>query len=114
MVDVVPISITPAPNLLHHNNVGVVYVGTSNFRMEPIRYVPLYFMVMPRSMVIVNETPFITTLTHIVVGMKSKPHLPRGTKFVSVHTKMPREVNKVFVCQPLDPRGGESSPPRLP
>jgi hypothetical protein len=25
MVDVVPIFIAPAPNLLHHNNVGITY-----------------------------------------------------------------------------------------
>ncbi len=47
MVDVVPIFVTLAPNLLHHNNVGVTYVGTFNFKMEPIRSVPLYFMAMP-------------------------------------------------------------------
>jgi hypothetical protein len=47
MEDVVPISITLAPNLLHHNNVGVTYARTSNFRMELVRSVPLYFMAMP-------------------------------------------------------------------
>ncbi len=47
MVDVIPISITFAPSLLHHNNVGIIYAKTSNFRMEPIRFVPLYFVTMP-------------------------------------------------------------------
>jgi len=46
VVDVVPIFVAPTPNLWHHNNVGVTYVGTSNFKMEPIRIVPLYSMAM--------------------------------------------------------------------
>jgi hypothetical protein len=46
VADVVPISIALAPNLLHHNNVGIIYPGTSNLRMEPIRFVPLYSMAM--------------------------------------------------------------------
>ncbi len=47
MVDVIPIFVGLAPNLLHHNNVGVTYVGTSNFKMELIRFILLYFVVMP-------------------------------------------------------------------
>ncbi len=31
---------------------------------------------------------------------------------MSVHTKMPREVDMIFVGQPSDPRGGKSKPPR--
>jgi hypothetical protein len=104
MADVVPISITPIPNL-HHNNVGVTYVGTSKFKMEPIRYVPLYYVAMPQSMVITIETPFVTTPTHIVVGMGSKPQTPRGIELMSVHTKMPRKVNIFFVGQPSNPIG---------
>jgi hypothetical protein len=46
VADVVPIFITHAPNLLHHNNVGVTYVGTSNFKMEPERSIPLCFVAM--------------------------------------------------------------------
>jgi hypothetical protein len=46
MADIVPISVTLTPNLLHHNNVGISYVGASNFIMEPIRFVPLYSMAM--------------------------------------------------------------------
>jgi hypothetical protein len=41
--------------------------------MEPIRSIPLYFVTMLQSMVIVIEVPFVTTSTHIVVGMWSKP-----------------------------------------
>jgi len=47
VANIVPVFVTLAPNLLHHNNVGVTYVGTSNFRMELVRYVPLYYVAMP-------------------------------------------------------------------
>jgi hypothetical protein len=47
MEDVVPISVTLVPNLLHHNNVGVTYARISNFRMELVKSVPLYSMAMP-------------------------------------------------------------------
>jgi len=39
---------------------------TSNFRMEPVKFVPLYSMVMPHSMVTVIEAPFTTTPTHTI------------------------------------------------
>jgi hypothetical protein len=45
MVDV-PIYVAPIPSLLHQNHIGVTYVRTSNFKMEPVKYMPLYFMVM--------------------------------------------------------------------
>ncbi len=73
MANVIPIFVAPVPNMLHHNNVGVTYVGTSNFRVEPIRSIPLYYVAMPHSMVIVTEVPFITTLSHTILGMRSKP-----------------------------------------
>ncbi len=47
VVDVIPIFGALAPSMLHHNNVEVTYEGTSNFKMELIRYVPLYFVAMP-------------------------------------------------------------------
>jgi hypothetical protein len=47
MAYVVPIFVAFTPNLFHHNNVGVTYTGTSNFKVEPIRSVPLYFAAMP-------------------------------------------------------------------
>jgi hypothetical protein len=59
-------------------------------------------------MISVTKVPFITTLAHIVVGMKSRPHILRGTKLLSVHTNMPREVNKIFIGQPSNLRGGGS------
>jgi hypothetical protein len=50
MADVVPIFVVHAPSLFHHNNVGIIYLRTSNLIMEPIRFVPLYFVVMLQSM----------------------------------------------------------------
>jgi hypothetical protein len=47
MADVVLFFIAPTPSLLHHNNVGITYRGTSNLRMELVRFVPLYSMAMP-------------------------------------------------------------------
>jgi hypothetical protein len=47
MADVMFIFIVPIPSLLHQNNIGVTYVGPSNFRMEPIKYVSLYSMARP-------------------------------------------------------------------
>jgi len=73
MANVVPISVAPAPNLFHHNNVGVTYVGISNFRVELVRSIPLYFVAMPHSMVIVIEVPFTTTLAHTITIIRSKP-----------------------------------------
>jgi hypothetical protein len=46
VVNVVPISIVHVPSLLHQNHIRITYVGTSNFRMELIRSVPLHFMAM--------------------------------------------------------------------
>jgi hypothetical protein len=40
-------------------------------------------------MITAIEAPFITTLVHIVVGMRSRPQTPKGTKLVSVHEEMP-------------------------
>jgi len=42
MANVIPIFVAPTPSLLHHNNVRVTYARTSNFRMEPVRSIPLY------------------------------------------------------------------------
>ncbi len=91
MANVAPIFVAPTLNLLHHNNARVIY-----FKMELVRFVPLYFMAMPHSMVTITKTPFTTT-THFIVGMKYKPHTPRGIDLVSVHMEMPIEVNYFFV-----------------
>jgi hypothetical protein len=79
VADVVPIFIAPTPNMLHHNTIGVTYVRTSNFRMEPIRFVPLYYVLMPMFMIIVTKDPFVLALVQIVVGIMSKPHIQKGT-----------------------------------
>jgi len=47
MADVIPICVVHALSLLHHNNIGVTYVRTSNFKMELIRSITLYFVAMP-------------------------------------------------------------------
>jgi hypothetical protein len=99
VVDVAFIFVACAPNLLHHNNIGNTFAKTSNFKMELVRSIPLYYVAMFQFMVTVIETPFIITLVHIVVGMKSRPLTSRGTELVSVHsvhTEMPKKVNKIF------------------
>jgi len=42
MTNIVPIFVTPTPNLFHHNNFRSTYVRTSNFKVEPIKSIPLY------------------------------------------------------------------------
>jgi hypothetical protein len=65
--------------------------------MELVRSIPLYFVAMPKSTIIVIEAPFVLASIHIVVGIRSIPQIPRGIKLVSVHEKMPRKVNIFFV-----------------
>ncbi len=69
---------------------------------------------MLHSMVTIIETPFTTTPTHIIVGMRSKPQTLKGTDLTSMHTKMPKEVDKIFVGQPSNLGRGTSRPPRPP
>jgi len=113
LLNVAPIFVAPTSNMFHHNNVGITYVGTSNFRVEPVRSIPLYFVTMPHSMVIVIEALFTITPAHTIVGMRFKPQTPRGINLVSMHIEMPRGLDKIFAKQPLDPGGGGSRPPRL-
>ncbi len=75
MVDVIPISVALTQSLLHNNNIGVTYIGTSNFKMEPVRFVPLYSTIMLQFMVTFTKGPFVTTPAHIVVSMKLDPKL---------------------------------------
>ncbi len=49
VANVIPIFVAHVPNLLHHNNVVVTYLGISNFKMELVRSIPLYFVVGVRS-----------------------------------------------------------------
>jgi hypothetical protein len=46
-VGVIPIFVVLIQSLLQQNNIEVTYARTSNFKMEPVRFVPLYFMAMP-------------------------------------------------------------------
>ncbi len=112
MVDVAPISMTLTPNLFHHNNVRITYARISNFRLEPRRSIPLYFLAMPHSMVIVTKAPFTTIPTHIITSMRSIPRISRGTDLVNMHTKMFREVDEIFIGQPSDPGGKGLGPLR--
>jgi len=59
MANVVPISIALTQGLLHNNNIGITYTRISNFEMEPIGFIPLYFVAMPQSMITITEAPFI-------------------------------------------------------
>jgi hypothetical protein len=61
-------------------------------------------------MTIITKVPFVSALVHIVVNIKFRPQNPRGIDFVSVHEKMPKEVNNFFVNWPLDLGGGGSDP----
>jgi hypothetical protein len=79
MADVIPIFITPITSLLHQNNIRITYARTSNFRMELLRSMPIYFVAMPQSVITVIEAPFVLTLIHIVDGVKFRPQIPRGT-----------------------------------
>jgi len=47
VANVIHVSITPTPSLLHHNDVGVLYPTIFNLRMELVRSIPLYFVAMP-------------------------------------------------------------------
>jgi len=112
MANVAPISMTFTPNLFHHNNVRITYARISNFRLEPRRSIPLYFVAMPHSMIIVTKAPFTTTPTHIIIGMRSIPQISRGIDLVNMHTKMLREVDKIFIGQPSDAGGKGLGPLR--
>jgi hypothetical protein len=96
VVDVILISIAHAPNMLHHNDVEVTYARISNFSMELIRFVSLYFMAIPHFMVTITEVPFTTTPTHTITSMRFRPQTLRGTYLVSMQIKMPRKVDMIF------------------
>jgi hypothetical protein len=51
MADVIQIFVTPIPNLLHHNNVGITYAWIFNLKVEPVRSIPLYLVAMFHYMV---------------------------------------------------------------
>jgi hypothetical protein len=90
------IFVVPIQSLLQQNNIGVTYARTSNFRMELVRFMPLYYVAMPQSIITITKAPFVLTLVTNVDGIKYRPHTPRGTKFVNLHEDFPRKVNRIF------------------
>jgi hypothetical protein len=54
VADVIPNSIAHVPSLLHQINYGLTYVRTSNFKMELIRSMPLYFVAMAQFMITIT------------------------------------------------------------
>jgi hypothetical protein len=79
--------------------------------MALVRFVPLYLVAMPLSIITIIETPFVSTPFTIVGSIKSKPHTPRGTKIVNLHEDFRRKVNNFFTSQPSNQGGGSSDPP---
>jgi hypothetical protein len=78
---------------------------------------PIYFVAMPKSVITIIEVLFVSTLVHIVDGVRSRPQSPKGTKFVNLHKDIPKKVNIIFTSHPLYPGGGGSNPlgpPRPP
>jgi len=53
-------------------------------------------------MITVTKAPFVLTLIQTIVGIKSKPQTPKGTKFM---------VDTIFANWPSDPGGKGSNPP---
>jgi hypothetical protein len=95
MADVVFISIALLLSLLHQNHIGVTYVGTSNFRMELVRFV--HYTLWQCLRVIVIELPFVSTPVHIVDGFRSRTQTLIATKIESLHEDILRKVNNFFV-----------------
>jgi len=96
MVDVVLVFVVIVPSLLHQNHIGVTYSGTSNFKMELVRFVPLYFIAMPQFIIIIIEPPFVSTPIHIIDGFRSKTQTPRIIEFVNLHENILENVNKIY------------------
>jgi len=74
--------------------------------------VPLYFVAMPQPLIIVLEVLLILVPINTIVGITSRPHIPRGIEFVNLHEDIPKEVNKVFINQPSDQGRGDLDPLR--
>jgi hypothetical protein len=47
MANVTPIFVTFTPNLFHHNNVIITSEETSNFKVDTISSISLYYVAMP-------------------------------------------------------------------
>jgi hypothetical protein len=64
--------------------------------MELIRFVPLYYVAMLKSIITVIEPRFVSTLIHTIDGVRSRTQIPITTKFVSLHEDIPKEANIIF------------------
>jgi hypothetical protein len=73
MIDLILVFVAPTPSMLHHNDVRVTYPTILNLKMDLVRSVRLYFVTMPQFMVTITKAPFVRTLVHIVIHMRSKP-----------------------------------------
>jgi hypothetical protein len=47
---------------------------TSNFRIEQVRFMAMYYVAMPQSIITIIEAPFVSALVTPVGSIKSKPH----------------------------------------
>ncbi len=66
-INVVPIFVTHVQILLQQNNIGVTYVRTSNFKMELIIFVPLYYVLIAQSIITITKAPFVLALLLMLV-----------------------------------------------
>jgi hypothetical protein len=48
-------------------------------------------------MITVIEAPFVSTLVRTVDGVRFRPQTTKGTKFVSLHEDILKEINIIFV-----------------
>jgi hypothetical protein len=90
MANVAPIFVALTPNLFHHNNVGATSARTSNFKMELVKFVPLFYGNAPFNGYSHSSSIFNNT-TH--VGMRSKSQTPRAINLMNMHTEIPRKVD---------------------
>jgi hypothetical protein len=49
--------------------------------MELIISMPLYYVIMPQSIITVIEASFVSMPINTIVGIRSIPQIPMGTKF---------------------------------
>jgi hypothetical protein len=89
VVDVIHVSIALILNMLHQNHIGVTCERTSNFRMESVRSMPLYFVAMPQFIIIVIEPSFLLAPIHTIDGARSITQTPRAIEFVNLHENIP-------------------------
>ncbi len=77
--NVIPIFVAHVQSLLHHDNIRVTYAKTLNFKIEPLTSMPLYFVAMPQSIILVIEAPFVLMPINIAIGIRSRPQTRKGT-----------------------------------